>query len=66
MSLRDLALVTALAGMALSAQFAAASILGAKHRRFRDAVERFRARQTRAVLDSPDPRVAPAAAPPRP
>ena len=53
---------------AVNAAILAASILGAKHPRFREAVERFRARQTRAVLDSPDPRTAPPAAgtPPRP
>lgn len=55
-------------GGAINAALLAASILGTKHARFREAVERFRDRQTRAVLDSPDPRVAPAppAAPPRP
>jgi 5-(carboxyamino)imidazole ribonucleotide mutase len=53
---------------AVNAAILAASILGAKHRRFREAVERFRARQTQAVLDSPDPRTVPptAVAPPRP
>ena len=53
---------------AVNAALLAAAILGAKHPRFREAVERFRTRQTRAVLDSPDPRVAPAppVAPPRP
>jgi 5-(carboxyamino)imidazole ribonucleotide mutase len=49
---------------AINAALLAASILGTKHPRFREAVERFRTRQTRAVLDSPDPRVAPAAPPP--
>jgi 5-(carboxyamino)imidazole ribonucleotide mutase len=43
---------------AINAALLAASILGTKHARFREAVERFRARQTRAVLDSPDPRIA--------
>jgi 5-(carboxyamino)imidazole ribonucleotide mutase len=54
--------------LAVNAALLAASILGTKHPRFREAVERFRARQTRAVLDAPDPRPAPAppAAPPRP
>jgi 5-(carboxyamino)imidazole ribonucleotide mutase len=53
---------------AINAALLAASILGTKHPRFREAVERFRSRQTRAVLDSSDPRVAPAppVAPPRP
>ena len=52
---------------AVNAALLAAAILGTKHPRFRDAVERFRARQTRAVLDAPDPRAiqAPPAAPPR-
>jgi 5-(carboxyamino)imidazole ribonucleotide mutase len=44
---------------AVNAALLAAAILGTKHLRFREAVERFRARQTRAVLDSPDPRIAP-------
>ena len=53
---------------AVNAAILAATILGAKHPRFREAIERFRARQTRAVLDAPDPRAAPAptASPPRP
>jgi 5-(carboxyamino)imidazole ribonucleotide mutase len=53
---------------AVNAALLAAAILGTKHPRFRDAVERFRTRQTRAVLDAPDPRVAPASpvAPSRP
>jgi 5-(carboxyamino)imidazole ribonucleotide mutase len=52
---------------AINAALLATSILGTKHPRFREAVDRFRARQTRAVLDAPDPRVAPASptAPPR-
>jgi 5-(carboxyamino)imidazole ribonucleotide mutase len=53
---------------AVNAALLAAAILGTKHSRFREAVERFRTRQTRAVLDAPDPRLAPAppVAPPRP
>jgi 5-(carboxyamino)imidazole ribonucleotide mutase len=53
---------------AVNAAILATAILGTKHPRFRDAVERFRARQTRAVLEAPDPRTAPppAVAPPRP
>ena len=53
---------------AINAALLAAAILGTKHPRFREAVERFRTRQTRAVLDSPDPRIPPAppVAPPRP
>ena len=52
----------------MNAALLAAAILGTKHPRFREAVERFRARQTRAVLDAPDPRLTPAppVAPPRP
>ena len=52
---------------AINAALLAASILGTKHPRFREAVDRFRQRQTRAVLDAPDPRVVPAppTAPPR-
>jgi 5-(carboxyamino)imidazole ribonucleotide mutase len=53
---------------AVNAAILAAAILGTKHPRFREAVERFRTKQTQAVLDSPDPRVvpAPAVTPPRP
>ena len=53
---------------AVNAALLAAAILGTKHPRFRDAVERFRSRQTRAVLDAPDPRAvqAPPVASPRP
>ena len=53
---------------AVNAAILATAILGTKHPRFRDAVERFRARQTRAVLEGPDPRTGPppAVAPPRP
>src|SRR5262247_838604 len=55
-------------GGAINAALLAAAILGAKHPRFREAVERFRARQTASVFDAPDPRVAPPppAASPRP
>jgi 5-(carboxyamino)imidazole ribonucleotide mutase len=45
---------------AVNAAILAAAILGGTHPRFREAVERFRARQTQAVLDTPDPRTAPA------
>jgi 5-(carboxyamino)imidazole ribonucleotide mutase len=53
---------------AVNAAILATAILGTKHPRFREAVERFRARQTRAVLEAADPRAAPPppAAPPRP
>jgi 5-(carboxyamino)imidazole ribonucleotide mutase len=53
---------------AVNAAILATAILGTKHPRFRDAVERFRARQTRAVLEAPDPRTVPppAVGPPRP
>ena len=53
---------------AVNAALLAAAILGTKHPRFRDAVERFRSRQTRAVLDTPDPRAVqvPPVAPKRP
>jgi 5-(carboxyamino)imidazole ribonucleotide mutase len=47
---------------AINAALLATAILAAKHARFRAPLERFRARQTRAVLDGPDPRNAP---PPR-
>src|SRR5947209_6862968 len=40
---------------AINAALLAASILGAKHPEIRDAVKAFRAEQTRAVLDQPDP-----------
>jgi 5-(carboxyamino)imidazole ribonucleotide mutase len=53
---------------AINAAILATAILGTKHSRFRDAVERFRARQTQAVLEAPDPRTppSPAVAAPRP
>jgi 5-(carboxyamino)imidazole ribonucleotide mutase len=41
---------------AVNAALLAAAILGGKHPEFRAAVERFRANQTQAVLDHPDPR----------
>ena len=41
---------------AVNAALLAASILGNKHPRFREAVARFRAEQTRTVLEQPDPR----------
>jgi 5-(carboxyamino)imidazole ribonucleotide mutase len=44
---------------AINAALLATSILGNKHPRFREAVVRFRADQTRAVLEQPDPRGAP-------
>jgi 5-(carboxyamino)imidazole ribonucleotide mutase len=53
---------------AVNAALLAAAILGAGRPAVRAAVERYRAAQTRAVLDAPDPRVAPAPepGPPRP
>jgi 5-(carboxyamino)imidazole ribonucleotide mutase len=53
---------------AVNAAILATAILGTRHPRFREALERFRTRQTRAVLDAPDPRAvpAPAVGPPRP
>ena len=48
---------------AVNAALLAVAILGTRHPRFRAALARFRARQTQAVLDAPDPRVAPAAEP---
>ena len=42
---------------AINAALFAASILGAKHSEIRDAVKIFRAEQTQAVLDLPDPSV---------
>jgi 5-(carboxyamino)imidazole ribonucleotide mutase len=41
---------------AINAALLAASILGNKHPAIRDALRRFRATQTQAVLDDPDPR----------
>jgi 5-(carboxyamino)imidazole ribonucleotide mutase len=46
---------------AVNAALLATAILGTRRRRFRLALERFRAQQTRAVLDAPDPRATPAA-----
>lgn len=43
---------------AINAAILAASMLGNKYPHVRDAVERFRAEQTRSVLASPDPRTA--------
>jgi len=43
---------------AINAAILAASIVGAKHPRLRDAVRRYRETQTRQVLDNPDPRKA--------
>ena len=47
---------------AINAALLAASILGGKNSRVREAVRAFREKQTRAVLDEPDPRGAAAAA----
>jgi 5-(carboxyamino)imidazole ribonucleotide mutase len=41
---------------AINAALLATAILGTKHPEFRDALRRFRAAQTQAVLDDPDPR----------
>jgi 5-(carboxyamino)imidazole ribonucleotide mutase len=41
---------------AVNAALLAAAILGSKHPPFREALRRFRAAQTQAVLDDPDPR----------
>jgi 5-(carboxyamino)imidazole ribonucleotide mutase len=41
---------------AVNAALLAAAILGGKHPEFRAAVEQFRANQTQAALDHPDPR----------
>ena len=41
---------------AINAAILAASILGAHHLAFRDAVKRFRAAHTQSVLENPDPR----------
>lgn len=44
---------------ALNAGLLAAAILGAKHPQIREALRKFRSRQTAKVLASPDPRVTP-------
>src|SRR6202035_835616 len=44
---------------AINAALLATAILGNKYPQFRDALRRFRAAQTQAVLDHPDPREAP-------
>jgi len=44
---------------AVNAALLAASILGNKYPEIREAVHKFRAEQTQAVLDNPDPRPAP-------
>jgi 5-(carboxyamino)imidazole ribonucleotide mutase len=41
---------------AVNAALLATAILGAKHPQFREALHRFRAEQTQAVLEHPDPR----------
>jgi 5-(carboxyamino)imidazole ribonucleotide mutase len=43
---------------AINAAILAAQILGAKHPEFREAVRKHREKQTRAILENPDPRVA--------
>src|SRR5688572_18377431 len=43
---------------AVNAALLATAILGAKHPQMRDALHRYRAAQTQAVLDQPDPREA--------
>ena len=43
---------------AVNAALLAAAIIGNKHTEVRDALRRYRERQTRAVLDNPDPRAA--------
>lgn len=43
---------------AINAALLAASILGAKHTEIRDALRTFRAEQTRAVMENPDPAAA--------
>jgi 5-(carboxyamino)imidazole ribonucleotide mutase len=42
---------------AINAALLAAAILGNTHPQFREALRAYRAAQTQAVLDSPDPRV---------
>jgi 5-(carboxyamino)imidazole ribonucleotide mutase len=44
---------------AVNAALLAASILGNKHPQFREALRRYRAAQTQAVLEHPDPRTQP-------
>src|SRR5262245_15335701 len=44
---------------AVNAALLAAAILGGKYPQFREALKAYRARQTQAVLDHPDPREAP-------
>lgn len=46
---------------AVNAALLAASIVGTRHPEYRDAVRRYRAAQTEAVLAQPDPRGAPGA-----
>ncbi|NQB61171.1 5-(carboxyamino)imidazole ribonucleotide mutase [Pseudomonas aeruginosa] len=41
---------------AVNAALLSASILGAKHPQYREALKQFRANQTETVLDNPDPR----------
>ena len=41
---------------AINAALLAAAILGGKHPQFSEAVQKFRAEQTRTVLENPDPR----------
>jgi 5-(carboxyamino)imidazole ribonucleotide mutase len=43
---------------AVNAALLAAAILGTRHSRVREALRKFREKQTRTVLDEPDPRVA--------
>ena len=43
---------------AVNAALLAAAIIGNKHTEVRDALRRYRQRQTQAVLDNPDPRAA--------
>jgi 5-(carboxyamino)imidazole ribonucleotide mutase len=43
---------------AVNAALLAAAIIGNKHTEVRDALRRYRERQTQAVLDNPDPRAA--------
>jgi len=48
---------------AVNAALLATAIVGTRHSRFREALRRFLERQTRSVLDDPDPRSAPPSAP---